>query len=118
VLLLSQLRRADPGAREEPPRLDDLRDSGSLEQDAAVVMMLHRDMKQVGKWKKAGDEEAIADKKRPVGLYVRKNQDGGLGMQPFIMRPHYFTFELADEEYRPIPDDSPAKDAELCDAGQ
>ncbi|MGI5888740.1 MAG: replicative DNA helicase [Oscillospiraceae bacterium] len=44
VMLLSQLSRAvekDSGKRK--PRLSDLRDSGSIEQDADIVMFLHRD---------------------------------------------------------------------------
>ncbi|MEI6564528.1 MAG: replicative DNA helicase [bacterium] len=43
VLVLSQLSRA-PEARgnEEKPKLSDLRDSGSIEQDADIVMMLRR----------------------------------------------------------------------------
>lgn len=40
VVALSQLRRLETTRQ---PRLDDLRDSGSLEQDADVVVMLHAD---------------------------------------------------------------------------
>jgi replicative DNA helicase len=112
VLLLSQLRRCEPGQQEREPELDDLRDSGSLEQDAAIVMFLHRDLKQVRTWQKEGDEEAIKDKKRPIKLMVKKNQDGGLGTVKLLMKPHYFTFDLADDEYRPMRDDDPLRDAE------
>lgn len=43
VLALSQLRRPIPGAgKERKPSLTDLRDSGALEQDADVVLLLHR----------------------------------------------------------------------------
>lgn len=41
VLVLSQLNRSVE-QQERPPRLSDLRDSGSLEQDADVVGLLHR----------------------------------------------------------------------------
>ena len=112
VLLLSQLRRCEPGQQEREPELDDLRDSGSLEQDAAIVMFLHRDLKQVRTWQKEGDEEAMKDKKRPIKLMVKKNQDGGLGNVKLLMKPHYFTFDLADDEYRAIRDDDPMSAAE------
>jgi len=111
VLLLSQLRRCEPGQQEREPELDDLRDSGSLEQDAAIVMMLHRDVKQTRVWQKEGDAEGSSDKKRAVKLLIKKNQDGGLGVVPLLMRPHYFTFELADANYNPVKDDDPARDA-------
>lgn len=43
VLILSQLSRApEQGTRDGKPRLSDLRDSGAIEQDADVVMLLQR----------------------------------------------------------------------------
>lgn len=42
VLALAQLRRRPPGVK-AAPRLDELRESGSLEQDADVVLLLHRE---------------------------------------------------------------------------
>ncbi|MBN2493905.1 MAG: DnaB-like helicase C-terminal domain-containing protein [Deltaproteobacteria bacterium] len=43
VYLLSQVRRPGRDAEKDPPRLSDLRDSGSLEQDADLVVLLHRE---------------------------------------------------------------------------
>jgi replicative DNA helicase len=43
VLVLSQLSRApEQGGRDNKPRLSDLRDSGAIEQDADVVLLLQR----------------------------------------------------------------------------
>ena len=43
VVVLSQLRRVGDKRENQPPQLSDLRESGSIEQDADVVIFLHRD---------------------------------------------------------------------------
>ena len=68
VLALSQLSRAVEQRRGRP-RLSDLRDSGSLEQDADVVMFIHRDDKMNENSDRPGVAEILIEKHRngPVG---------------------------------------------------
>jgi len=70
VIALSQLSRAsiDQTGKPRKPQLSDLRESGSLEQDANVVIMLHTD-----------DIEQKFQDKRYIQVYIRKNRDGRLG---------------------------------------
>ena len=91
VLVLSQLSRGvENRDREAKPRLSDLRDSGSIEQDADVVMLLRRPCKYPGS---AGSDQpnlAIVD--------VAKNRNGRVGevKLTFIDELTQFT-DAADE---------------------
>lgn len=78
VLALSQLSRAVEQRRGKP-RLSDLRDSGSIEQDADVVMFIHRDDKMNENSEKPNIAEILIEKHRngPVGkveLYFNDKQ--------------------------------------------
>jgi len=68
VLALSQLSRAVE-QRGGKPRLSDLRDSGSIEQDADVVMFIHR------------DDKGNPDSDRPniAEIMVEKHRNGPVG---------------------------------------
>ena len=68
VIALSQLSRAveQRGGR---PRLSDLRDSGSIEQDADVVMFIHRE----DKYKEDSDRPNIAE------ILIEKHRNGPTG---------------------------------------
>ncbi|MEX0917031.1 MAG: replicative DNA helicase [Candidatus Paceibacterota bacterium] len=68
VLALSQLSRAVEQRRGRP-RLSDLRDSGSIEQDADVVMFIHRD----DKMNENSDKPNIAE------ILVEKHRNGPTG---------------------------------------
>ncbi len=68
VLALSQLSR-NVESRGGRPRLSDLRDSGSIEQDADVVMFIHREDKYKDESEKTNIVELLIEKHRngPVG---------------------------------------------------
>ena len=70
VLCLSQLnRQADSGRKDERPRLSQLRESGAIEQDADVVMFIHREemymsREQAEETGKSGKADLIVAKQR------------------------------------------------------
>jgi replicative DNA helicase len=71
VLALSQLSRASDQREVKIPRLSDLRDSGSIEQDADVVLFIYR--KDRDKVTVAPEEENMAE------IIVAKHRNGPLG---------------------------------------
>jgi replicative DNA helicase len=71
VLALSQLSRAVE-QRGGKPRLSDLRDSGSIEQDADVVMFIHREDKM--------NKDKVSDRPNIAEILIEKHRNGPTGM--------------------------------------
>ena len=73
VMVLSQLSRATESRSEHRPMLSDLRESGSIEQDADVVMFLYRESYYATQEGKPAPEEDISE------CMVEKNRHGETG---------------------------------------
>lgn len=98
VLALSQLRRRDPKVKHWEPKLDDLRDSGCLEQDANLAMFFYIDFEKRAEMEKR--KPGWTKKQRPIWGEVMKNQDGETGRIPYWMYPAYFRHEeIQGEEH-------------------
>ena len=69
IVVLSQLNREIEKEKNRKPRLADLRESGSVEQDGDVVAFLYRPPRESGE--NEGDAEAI-----PVNLLIAKQRNG------------------------------------------
>jgi replicative DNA helicase len=87
VIAAAQLNRGveQRSSREKRPMLSDLRESGSIEQDADQVLLIHR---------RDGDEpEGSAGEVTPVDLIVAKNRNGPTGDVEMLFRRKYTRFE-------------------------
>jgi len=95
VMLLCQLSRKCEERPDKRPVMSDLRDSGNIEQDADVVIMLYRDEY----YNPNTPDKGIAE------VLVRKNRQGKCGAVPLVFIGDQTRFEsLAGEWHRPEPE--------------
>jgi replicative DNA helicase len=96
-IVLSQLSRASetrPG--DHKPQLSDLRDSGSIEQDADLVAFIYRE--EVYK-RDREDVKGLAD------LIIAKQRNGPIGVVPLRFLGQFTRFENRAEDLADIPDE-------------
>lgn len=73
IVALAQLNRGVEQRNDKRPMMSDLRDSGQIEQDSSMIMMLYRD----DYYNPPKDIDPTAPS--PLEVIVVKNKDGGLG---------------------------------------
>ena len=82
VIALSQLSRATESRTDHRPMLSDLRESGAIEQDADIVMFLHRE----------DYYNADTDKKNVAEVIIAKNRSGSTGTVELAWLGQYTKF--------------------------
>lgn len=87
IIVLAQLNRQTEQQKEGKPKLSNLRESGAIEQDADVVIFLHRDTQ---KQQTASQEES--ENGLDAELIVAKNRNGELGKIDMLFFPKITTF--------------------------
>ena len=99
VIALSQLSR-NVEHRGGEPRLSDLRDSGSIEQDADVVMFIHKENK-----KNEEDADLFDDAGHPIKVIIAKHRNGPIGQLQLYFDKKIVSFkELDSQAYDPEED--------------
>ena len=92
ILSLSQLSRAVEGRTDKRPMLSDLRESGSIEQDADIVMFIYRDEY----YKNANEEEEMAEKAANKGeaeIIIAKHRNGPVGTVKLLFQSNITKFK-------------------------
>lgn len=90
VLALSQLNRSVESRSPQIPQLADLRESGSIEQDADVVMFIYRE----DFYQKETDRRNIAD------VLIKKHRNGPVGDIELFFQPEQMMFRSIDKIHK------------------
>jgi len=103
VLVLSQLSRAIEWRTSHKPQLADLRDSGSIEQDADVVMFISREEMYFSEeeWKKNHDIEIEPYPRGIADILIAKHRNGPIGEAKLRFVPRTAKFEELATELSP-----------------
>lgn len=91
VLAVSQLSRAVDQRDIKVPRLSDLRESGSIEQDSDVVLFIyHKDRDRI---------DAMPEEKNIIQINVAKHRNGPLGHVQLQFDPERVSFRSLEKKY-------------------
>lgn len=92
IISLSQLSRAVESRTDKRPMLSDLRESGSIEQDADIVMFIYRDEY----YKNANEEEEMSEKAANKGeaeIIIAKHRNGPVGTVKLLFQSNITKFK-------------------------
>lgn len=104
IVLLCQLSRKCEERTDKRPVLSDLRDSGNIEQDADVVVMLYRDEY----YNPNSQDKGIAE------ILIRKNRQGKTGVVPLAFIGDQTRFEVLSREWTQSSQDEKPKKRGFC----
>ena len=89
ILALSQLSRAVESRPDQRPKLSDLRESGSIEQDADVVIFLYRE----DRVKHNTDMKGIAE------VIIAKHRNGPIGTKQLYFKEESASFKSLEKAH-------------------
>jgi replicative DNA helicase len=91
IIALSQLSRAVESRPDKRPVLSDLRESGSIEQDADIVMMIYRE----------DYYDEFSERKGVTDIFIRKNRNGPIGSVQLMFQKNNQKFVEIETNQQP-----------------
>ena len=119
ILLVAQLNREPEKRPDHRPRLSDLRESGSIEQDADIVIFVHRPEYYAKERKRKGDEEDTSEvaPRGQAEIIVAKQRNGPTGIVWAVYRAtttEFRNYKYEGQEFNEY-DDFPGKNEDLAE---
>ncbi|MDN6028526.1 MAG: replicative DNA helicase [Lactobacillus sp.] len=101
VIALSQLSRSVEQRQDKRPVLSDIRESGSIEQDADIVSFLYRDDYYRDERDDGEEVDTTEDDNGEVEVIIEKNRSGSRGMVKLMFSKPYNRFSNLDTTHDP-----------------
>jgi replicative DNA helicase len=95
IVAMAQLNRQVEGRTSNVPRMSDLRESGAIEQDADVVILLHREEYYWDKKKQTEMSEQFQKITGKAELIIDKQRNGPTGIVELHFNPQFTRFDNA-----------------------
>ncbi len=102
VIALSQLSRSVERRENKRPMLSDLRDSGSIEAEADVVMFIHREEYYSERDGSAGSSDPEHRGPQEAEIIIAKQRNGPTGSIKLVFQPDYSRFLTIDPAYSSV----------------
>lgn len=99
IVALAQLNRQVEGRTSNRPRMSDLRESGAIEQDADVIILLHREEYYWDKKKRTQANDEFSRIQGKAELIVDKQRNGPTGVVELHFHEQYARFDNAAPGY-------------------
>jgi replicative DNA helicase len=93
IIVLAQLNREIEKDKSRKPRLSDLRESGSIEQDADLVGLLYKPNKRSDSSESTSDGDETEDSDQSVNLLIAKQRNGPTGDVELTFLKDFTRFE-------------------------
>ncbi len=103
LLALSQLSRGVEQRDHKIPRLSDLRDSGSIEQDADIVLFLYHKEKGSENFDIGGDAASARPAENVTQIMIAKHRNGPIGEIEVAFDSDRVTFKTIEKRYNELP---------------
>ena len=95
IIVLSQLNRDFEKDKSRKPNMADLRESGSIEQDADLVGLLYRSDPEDPTKRRDSEDDALSEDVLPINLLIAKQRNGPTGDVHLVFQRSFTRFESA-----------------------
>ena len=100
IIALTQVNRDADKSANHKPQMSDIRESGSIEQDADIVIMLYRKDYYQDENKQNEENPNRNQDLSDVEAIIRKNRNGSTGTVHFVLNRPIFTFNLVADKFQ------------------